>query len=145
VATASSTHSAGYLAGAVNNGDRKGVNWGTGGGWNDASLSAFPDWVQINLNGSKSIREIVVFTIQDDFANPAEPTDAMTFAQYGVTAFDVQYWDGSAWVAVPGGGVTGNNRVKRTFTFAPLTTDRVRVLVNNALAGYSRLVEVEVY
>jgi hypothetical protein len=69
-----------------------------------------------------------------DFANPVEPTDAMTVTQYGVTAFEVQYWDGSAWVTVPGGSVTGNNRIKRTFMFAPPTTDRVRV-VNNAPAG----------
>ena len=69
----------------------------------------------------------------------------MTFAQYGVTSFEVQYWTGAAWATVPGGSVTGNNRIKRTFTFPPITTDRVRVLVNNALASYSRLAEVEVY
>jgi len=80
-----------------------------------------------------------------DFANPVEPTGAMTVTQYGVTAFEVQDWDGSAWVTVPGESVTGNNRIKRTFTFAPPTTDRVRVLVNHALAGYGRLTEVEAY
>jgi subtilisin family serine protease len=144
-ATASSTYDLSYPASGVNNGDRKGLNWGAGGGWNDASPGSFPDWVQIDFNGSKSIREIDVFTIQDNYSNPAGPTDSMTFTQYGITAFDVQYWNGSTWVTVPSGSVTGNNRIKRTFTFAPLTTDRVRVLVNNALASYSRLAEVEVY
>lgn len=78
-----------------------------------------------------------------DFANPVEPTDATTVKQYGVTAFEVQYRDGPAWVTVTGGSVTGNNRIEPTPTFAPPDTDRVRVPVNNAPAGCSRLTEVE--
>ena len=46
------------------------------------------------------------------------------------------YWSGSAWLDVPGGNVTGNNLVWRKFTFAPVTTDRIRVLVNAVAAGY---------
>jgi len=41
--------------------------------------------------------------------------------------------------------VTGNNKVWRRFTFAPVQTSKVRVLVHNALNGYSRLVEVEAW
>ena len=108
--TASSTYSASYPASAVNNGDRKGLNWGNGGGWTDATPGAYPDWVQIDFNGMKTICEIDVFTIQDNYGNPVEPTDAMTFALYGITAFNVQYWDGANWVTVPGGSVTGNNK-----------------------------------
>ena len=145
-ASASSEYDAARAAGGVNNGDRKGLNWESGGGgWNDNTHGVFPDWWQVNFGASKTIREVRVFTIQDNFSNPSEPTDGMTFTQYGVTAFEVQYWNGSGWATVPGGSVTGNNRVKRTFTFAPITTDRVRVLVHNALASFSRLAEVEVY
>ena len=36
VASASSTYSAKYPVAAVNNGDRKGLKWGAGGGWSDA-------------------------------------------------------------------------------------------------------------
>jgi subtilisin family serine protease len=145
-ASASSEYDAARAAGGVNNGDRKGLNWESGGGgWNDSTYGVFPDWWQVNFGASKTIREVRVFTIQDNYSNPSEPTDAMTFTQFGVTAFEVQYWNGSAWVTVPGGSVTGNNLVKRTFTFAPVTTDRVRVLVHNALASFSRLAEVEVY
>jgi subtilisin family serine protease len=145
-AGASSEFDAARAAGGANNGDRKGLNWESGGGgWNDSTINTFPDWWQVNFGASKTIREVRVFMIQDAYANPVEPTDTMTFAQYGVTAFEVQYWTGAAWATVPGGTVIGNNRIKRTFTFAPVTTDRVRVLVNNALASYSRLAEVEVY
>src|SRR5205823_6432471 len=43
VASASSSYSAGYPVAAVNNNERAGVNWGTGGGW--AAASAPPGWV----------------------------------------------------------------------------------------------------
>ena len=143
VASASSTYGTNYPAAAVNNGDRKGLNWGSGGGWSDATAGAYPDWVQVTFNGVKSIDEVDVFTIQDNYSAPVDPTETMTFSSYGIVAFDVQYWDGSAWVTVPGGSVSGNNRVWRKFTFSPVNTDRIRVLVNAADSGYSRIIEVE--
>jgi len=142
-ATASSQFNASYPASAVNNGDRKGLGWGSGGGWNDATFSAYPDWVQIDFPGWRLIDEISVLTLQDNYGNPAEPTEALTFTAHGITAFNVQYWDGSAWVTIPGGSVSANNKVWRKFTFAPVGTPRIRVLVNNALGGYSRITEVE--
>jgi YD repeat-containing protein len=145
MASVSSTYSSAYPAGATINSDRKGLNWNNGGGWNDATASTYPDWLQIDFNGSKTIDEIDVFTLQDSTTNPVEPTEAMTFTLYGITAFEVQYWDGSAWGTVPGGSVTGNNKVWRKFTFTPLTTSKVRVLVNNALFYHSRVVEVEAW
>src|SRR5947209_19481717 len=69
VATASSTYTDTtyiYPASAVNNGDRKGMNWGTGGGWNDGTSNSFPDWVQIDFSGSQTINEIDLFTVQDN-------------------------------------------------------------------------------
>ncbi len=42
VASASSTYSAGYPVAAVNNNERAGVNWGNGGGWNDATAERLP-------------------------------------------------------------------------------------------------------
>lgn len=144
-ATASSTYSAGYPTSAVNNGDRKGWFWSVDGGWNDATANSYPDWVQVNFNGTKTIDEIDVFTLQDNYGNPADPTETMTFTTYGITAFDVQYFDGSNWVTVPGGSTAGNNKVWRKFSFAPVTTSRIRVMVNNALASYSRITEVEAW
>ena len=148
-ASASSTYDAGRLPVAAINGDRKGIHWGTdpstGSGWHCATNNTYPDWLQVDFAGSKTITEINVVTIQDNYANPVEPTEAMTFTTYGITAFEVQYWNGSAWVTVPGGSVTGNNKVWRQFNFAPVTTSKIRVLVNNALAGYSRIVEVEAW
>jgi hypothetical protein len=142
-ASASSTYSAAYPVSAVNNNIRSGAGWGAGGGWNDATAGAVPDWVQITFNGQKTIDHVVVYTLQDNYANPVEPSDTMTFTKYGITGFQVQGWNGAAWVAL--GNVTGNNLVKRTVSFAPFTTDRIRIQVTGTLASYSRMVEIEAW
>jgi hypothetical protein len=131
--------------GALNNGDRTGTGWGSGGGWNDATSSVFPDWVQITLAGNKTLSEVDVVTLQDNYPNPVNPDESLTFSLYGITSFDVQYWNGSAWATVPGGNIAGNTNVLRKITFSPISTDKIRVVVNGSLAGYSRIVEIEAW
>ena len=143
VASASSTYATAFPVSAVNNGDRKGLGWGNGGGWNDATGNTFPDWVQINFSGPKTIDHVIVYTLQDNYSNPVEPSDTLTFTQYGVTDFQVQGWNGSAWVAL--GSVTGNKLVKRTVSFTATTTDRIRVNITGALSYYSRITEIEAW
>ena len=146
VASASSTYVApGYSfpVAAVNNGDRAGLNWGNGGGWNDATANTFPDWVQINFSGTQSINQVIVYTLQDNFANPVDPSATLTFTQYGVTDFQVQGWNGTAWITL--GSVSGNNLVKRSVSFAAFSTDRIRINITGALASYSRITEIEAW
>lgn len=148
VAGASSTVNANFPASATINGDRKGTGWGTpAGGWNDATRASFPDTLEVTFAAPQPISEVAVYTLQNSFSSPLEPTDAMTFTAYGITAFEVQTWDGSQWVTVPGGLITDNNRVKRRFIFgSPITTDRIRVVVHTSADGlYSRIVEVEAF
>jgi hypothetical protein len=145
VATASSTLGPNYPASSVINGDRRGLNWGAGGGWNDGTQNAGPDWIEIAFNGSKTIDEVSVFSLQDTYTAPVEPTATMTFASFGLRAFQVQYWDGAAWVNIPGAAITNNNLVWRKFTFTPLTTTKIRVFITGALNGYARSVEVEAW
>ena len=78
--------------------------------------------VEIDFNGSKTIDRVIVYTLQDNYPNPIEPTDTLTFAQYGVTDFTVQGWNGAAWVSL--GSVSGNTLVKRAVTFSAFTTTR---------------------
>ena len=134
-----------FPASSVINGDRKGVSWGNGGGWQDGTDGSWPDWLEIQFAGMRTIEEVDVFTVQDSYASPGTPTLSMTFTKYGLQDFVVEYWTGSAWQPVPGGVVVNNTRVWRQFNFAPVTTSRIRVLVTRALASKSRLVEVEVY
>ena len=124
----------------MNDGDRKATTWV------DATWTIFPDWVQVTFNGMKTITEIDVFTLQDNYTAPVDPTPDMTFSLYGITDFEVQYWTGSAWAAVPGGSISGNNLVWRHLTFAALTTDRIRVYVTGSRDGvWSRIVEIEAW
>jgi hypothetical protein len=143
VASASSTFNAGHPVAAIINNERAGANWGNGGGWADATSNVYPDWVQIIFSGSMTIDHVVVYTVQDNFASPIEPTDTQTFSLFGVKDFTVQGWNGNAWVTL--GTVTGNNLVKRTVSFAAYTTDRIRINVTNALASSSRITEVEAW
>ena len=133
-----------YPVSAVNNGDRKGLNAGFGGNWHSSSTS-LPQWVQVDFSGSKTISEVNVFSLQDNYSSPIEPTEATTFSLYGLTGFQVQYWNGSAWTTVPGGTVTGNNKVWKKISFAPITTSKIRVLISATSDGWSRMVEVEAW
>ena len=146
IASASSTYTqSGYsfAAAAINNNERAGVNWGNGGGWIDATANSYPDWVEIDFNGSKTIDHVIVYTVQDNYTSPVEPTDTLTFGLYGVTDFTVQGWNGVSWVTL--GTVSGNHLVKRTVNFTATTTDRIRINVTNALSSYARITEVEAW
>jgi hypothetical protein len=143
VASASSVYAPGYSPAGAINGDRTGMNWGSGGGWNDATSGTFPDSLEIDFASTYSINQINVFSVQDNFQAPVEPTDSMTFSQYGLTSFVVQYWNGTTWATVPGGTIDGNTLVKRAVTFAPLSTQKIRILVNAAVDIWSRIAEVE--
>jgi hypothetical protein len=148
VASASSAYTAAgsnHPPSGANNDDRKGVNWSVGGGWADATQDSFPDALQVNFNGTYSIGQIDVFSVQDNYAAPVEPTASMTFTKYGLTDFQVQYWNGSAWLDVPNGKVTNNNFVWRRIAFAPINTNAIRVVVNSAMQGFSRVAEVEAW
>ncbi len=117
----------------------------TGSRWTDGTQNVYPDRLEVAFAGPRKLSQINVFSLQDNNTSPAEPTATMTFTKYGLQDFDVEYWTGSAWALVPGGSVTGNNKVWRRFTFPARTTTKIRVLIKKALAGNSRVVEVEAY
>jgi hypothetical protein len=142
-ASASSTLNAGHLPANVVDGERAGVLWGNGGGWAYATWGVLPDWVLVDFWGQKTIDRVVLYTVQDNSTAPATPTDTMTFTKWGVTGFTVQGWNGSGWTTLA--TVTGNNLVKRTVTFAPFTTNRIRVNVNGSVYGYTCVTEIEAW
>jgi hypothetical protein len=67
----------------------------------------------------------------------------MTFTQYGLVSFAVQWWNGTQWTTLPGGTIENNNLVRRSIAFVPVTTQKIRVVVTSGGGGYSRIVEVE--
>jgi hypothetical protein len=143
-ATASSTAD-NYSPDALIDGDRKGLSLSSGGGWRDDTAGVFPDWVEIEFQSVTNIDEVSVITQQDTWWNPVEPTETLTFVNYGVTSFDVQYWTGTAWLTIPSLSITNNNRVWRRFTFSQISTDKIRILINASKVSVSTLVEVEAW
>jgi hypothetical protein len=145
VASASSTFSGRSPSVTIDN-ERKGINFsstGTGGVWKDATPNVYPDWLQVNFNGSKTINRVVVYGSQDNYTAPIEPTDTMTLSLYANLDYTVEAWNGLNWVTLD--TVTGNNLVKRTSNFPAFTTDRIRVNITRATDGYSRIAEIEAW
>jgi len=143
---ASSVYSTGYAPSSAINGERAGANWGGGaGGWNDATFGQAPDWLEVSFASSASISRVDVFTLQDNFQAPVAPTLALTFAQYGLTDFRIETWNGTAWVTVPNGTITGNTQVWRQVTFPAVTTTKLRLFITGTRDGYSRVTELEAW
>ncbi len=144
VATASSTQSSrNYSPAGAINGDVIGAGWEQGGGWNDNTRGEWPDQLDVNFNTTRTINAIKVYTLQNDFKNPVQPTASTPADLYGILDFDVQYWNGTAWVTVPGGEVRGNTNALTTVSFANISTSKIRINVLNGRVYYSRIVEVE--
>ena len=140
VATASTLYPGTSASNAIN-----GDHVGTGSWWTDNTSFGYPDWIEVQFAGSKSISEIDVYGLQQNWGSPVEPTLTM-ISSYALTNFEVQYWTGSAWATVPGGSITGNDKVWRKFTFTPLNTTKIRVNVTSVAGdNHSQVVEIEAY
>jgi hypothetical protein len=137
-------------SGAIN-GDRAGVNWGSGGGWADYTSGSFPDLLEVDFKDGKTheIDQIDVFTLQDDFKSPKDPgVEMMSFTTsgYGLTAYEVQVEEGGSWVTVGSVSVSDPMYVGHEFHFSPRTTNKIRILTHAAVDnGYSRITEVEAW
>lgn len=137
-AYASTEHSWGepYFARGANDGDRLGTDWGFGptyywgGVW--ASSAGAPQWLAVDFGTMRTIDRVTLYFTQDTFRSPVTPTADMTCGVYCPQDFEVQTWTGATWQTVPGGVFTGNNKVMREATFAPVATSQVRVLITKA-------------
>jgi len=143
-ASASSIWGPSFPAWTVIDDQRSGASWGNSAGWADGTIGVFPDWVQVNFNGTKTIDHVVIYSVQDDFLHPVEPTDATTGTRFVLTSFDVQAWNGSGWVTLA--RVSGNYLIKRTVWFPAYATSRVRINVTGTQdSKWSRIVELEAW
>lgn len=132
--TASSTHGNFTTCAAVD-GDSDYLHWGNGYGWNDADKGAFPDWLAVEWPEPVELGRVETVT----YGTPARPA-----ALQGIKDFDVQVRSGGDWLTV--GSYHDNALDRIVTTFAPVTTDAVRVFVHSSnSADYSRILEVEAY
>lgn len=144
--TASSTVNSNFPASSAIDGNRTGAGWGQGtGGWNSdySAGSNTPQWLEVTFSGPKTINRIDVITLANSGNRGSEPTLDLVFTDEGIRNFEVQTWDGSAWVTQ--GSVTSNDKVWRQFFFAPVTTTKVRVYITLYNSNYARVVEFEAW
>jgi type II secretory pathway pseudopilin PulG len=130
------------LAGKLIDDTRSGVD----SYWTDDTTDEFPDVVQINFFGNKTIDRIVVYSVQEELNHfgGIDPTDTDNCYVYVLADFTVEGWNGNNWVTLA--TVADNDLCKRTVTFAPFSTDQIRINVT-ATGGWSwtRIAEVEAW
>ena len=103
-----------------------------------SSLTTGTRNLEVIFAAAKNINEIVLLTIRDVYGTPGMDTVFDTFTAYGAQDFIIYYWNGSAYVAIPGGTVTGNNKVMRRF---PVTVNTTKILLSMTASpdGYARV------
>ncbi|HYY10171.1 MAG TPA: discoidin domain-containing protein, partial [Kineosporiaceae bacterium] len=104
VATASSTFSVNTPASNAND-----VNYLSR--WTAAGTG--PEWIQLDFGSAKPIQHIFLQELDDR-----------------ITSYSLQWWNGASWVNIQTGTTVGFN--KTDVYFAPVTTSRVRLLINSA-------------
>ena len=145
VASASSSFPGSAPSGAID-GDRKGLNFGKDGYWNSKDATS-PQWLEVDFSGYKTITEIDLFTVQDDYASPVEPYPTMEFTKYGLTGFDVYGWIESGWAPLPWSR-RGNKQVwnQLDLSTSPITVSKIKVsCLGSPTDSYSRIAELEAW
>lgn len=118
-----------YSAARVNDGSRSTALGGLDS-WANAWGVAMPQWVELLWQVQQTVSRVDVYTTTG----------------FVLQSYSVQVWNGAVWVTVA--SVTNNSQTSRSHTFAPVATNRVRILANSGSAaqpGYARLNEIEVY
>jgi len=137
--SASSTHAGGFSPGKTNDGDITAATdfarWNAGDGWNDNTVSAYPDTLTASWSQPQQISSVTVYTLDTaDF--PA--------SQWGVRDVDVEGLVAGVWK--PLAQVRGNVQGVVQASFDPVTVDAVRLVIRATNSGdFSRVVEVEAY
>lgn len=135
-----------YIPDSAIDGDRTGNRWSNAGGWSAEIVRDLPDWFQIDFDGKKTISEISLFNLQNNFSTASVPTLDTICTSYALSEFRAEYWDGDTWVPVPNGYRKDNNKAWVQIAFEPITTNRVRlVCLADQRGDNSRIVEFEVY
>jgi hypothetical protein len=130
---ASSTHPR-FSATSVVDGRADPNAWDRGDGWNDNTIDAYPDWLELRMPCAPQVGRVDIHTL-GSAQFPA--------ARFGLKDFDVQVRADGGWVTVD--AVRGNTAGVVRSTFPPVRTAAVRVLIQASNDGdHSRVMEVEI-
>ncbi|NJM94347.1 MAG: T9SS type A sorting domain-containing protein [Cytophagales bacterium] len=105
-----------------------GLNSGNASRWLSAN-SAWPHWIEVDLQGSFSISQLKFWTGHNGYNYPV--------------AYQFQYWTGSTWATLLDRPANTSPSVDEAFP--PVTTSRVRLYGTSGSDNYFRLYELEVY
>jgi len=124
-ASASNTDTGnGYAASKINDGSAT-TDFS---GW--ANSGGAPDWVQLDFGANKTFSRVELYTTTG----------------YEIRDYQIQYWNGTAWVTAV--SITGNTSNHRTHTFTAVTGSKIRVYGTSGPTiqpSYVRVDELEVY
>jgi hypothetical protein len=120
---------------AVINGDIRSIRW------REAPPDGSIGWLDVSFTEEKKVSEVHVFSTEEESAALAEVIEALPFTEHGLQDFDVRYWTDEGWKLVPGGAVTGNERVWVKLAFPPLRTARIRLVVRSVLDAVTLPIE----
>ncbi len=91
-------------------------------------------WLQLDLGSPRTVDEIKLAVYQGSTRR---------------NVFELQYWDGSAWVTVYDGASSGTTSALESFEFEPVETSRVRYLghgyTGDGEGDWNSLAEVEIW
>ncbi|NVB79771.1 MAG: VCBS repeat-containing protein [Kofleriaceae bacterium] len=111
-------------------------------------------WVRVDFNGPRTISEIDLFSLQNDYTSGSEPTNFTTTTSYGNVDFHLSYCPegttctsslGGGWVDPPGGYITANNKAWNSISFAPVRATAVRASFDCAQSTRAYAVELEAW
>lgn len=130
--TSASTTFAGYSAANINDGNLSTAALPSGSNaWTNDGVAALPQWVELNFGTSKTFNRVDLYTSDG----------------YEVRDYQLQYWTGSAWLAI-GAPVVGNTRNHRTHFFPSVSGSKVRVLASagpSHQTSFVRINELQVH
>jgi hypothetical protein len=133
----------GYRVASVRTSLPTGRDWGTDGGWNDATPNEFPDTLEFQFTPPRPLREIHIYTLADDSQQRTAVGPDDRFQYWGVTALDVEVRDAKGvWRRLA--EIRDNRRVLLSVKAdgSPAAGVRLRVL-GSADGVYSRIVHVD--
>lgn len=107
------------------------------------SNTASNENIEVNFNQTRKIQEINVITLDDSVNYNSDPNITDTFTLYGITDFNLEYYDGASWTRLE--TITSNNKVWRQFTYSPFNAEKIRLINIYGLTGACRLVEFEAW
>lgn len=147
VMSASSTLSLSYAASKANDGNITGatapnvVDY-----WNSSVQGNYPEYLTCTLGANSRIYRVVVYSVQDNYLTPSQPTPTMISTRFGLKDLQIETWDGASWVLSD--TVTGNDLIIKTVRLsAPVETTKIRIKINATIDPFDfcRCVEFQAF